>query len=101
MVVLLFIGAIAAVASSPFGIFFAADRNGPDTVSVAEAIAQVNRDYNARLEELQAGDYDSISASRLDSKYDNNVSSATVYGIFNDDGEIVTIYLVDPVVIDD
>lgn len=60
LVVLLFIGAIAAVASSPFGIFFAADRNGPDTVSVAEAIAQVNMDYNARLEELQAGDYDSI-----------------------------------------
>ena len=60
LVVLLFIGAIAAIASSPFGIFFAADRNGPDTVSVAEAIAQVNRDYNARLEGLQAGDYDSI-----------------------------------------
>lgn len=58
-------------------------------------------DHSIYVVDTSAGDYDSISASRLDSKYDNNVSSATVYGIFNDDGEIVTIYLVDPVVIDD
>ena len=51
---------IAAVASSPFGLYFAAERNAPDTVSVAEAVAQVNIAYNAKLEELQAGDYDSI-----------------------------------------
>ena len=51
---------IAAVASSPFGLYFAAERNAPNTVSVAEAVAQVNIAYNAKLEELQAGDYDSI-----------------------------------------
>lgn len=51
---------IAAVASSPFGLFFAQERNAPDTVSVAEAIASVNVSYNAKLEELQSGDYDSI-----------------------------------------
>ncbi len=51
---------IAAVASSPFGLFFAQERNAPDTVSVAEAVATVNVSYNARLEELQGGDYDSI-----------------------------------------
>lgn len=51
---------IAAVASSPFGLFFAAERNAPDTVSVAEAVTQVNIAYNTKLEELQAGNYDSI-----------------------------------------
>ena len=51
---------IAAVASSPFGLYFAAERNAPNTVSVAEAVAQANIAYNAKLEELQAGDYDSI-----------------------------------------
>ena len=51
---------IAAVAGSPFGLFFAAERSASNTVSVAEAVTQVNIAYNAKLEELQAGDYDSI-----------------------------------------
>lgn len=60
LVALVVIIIIAAVASSPFGLYFAAERNAPNTVSVAEAVAQVNIAYNAKLEELQAGDYDSI-----------------------------------------
>ena len=60
LVALVVIIIIAAVASSPFGLYFAAERNAPDTVSVAEAVAQVNIAYNAKLEELQARDYDSI-----------------------------------------
>ena len=60
LVALVVIIIIAAVASSPFGLYFAAERNAPDTVSVAEAVAQVNIAYNVKLEELQAGDYDSI-----------------------------------------
>lgn len=60
LVALVVIIIIAAVASSPFGLYFAAERNAPNTVSVAEAVAQVNIVYNAKLEELQAGDYDSI-----------------------------------------
>lgn len=60
LVALVIVVVIAAVASSPFGLFFAAERNAPGTVSVAEAVAQVNMDYNARLEALQAGNYDSI-----------------------------------------
>lgn len=60
LVALVVIIIIAAVASSPFGLYFAAERNAPDTMSVAEAVAQVNIAYNAKLEELQAGDYDSI-----------------------------------------
>ena len=60
LVALVVIIIIAAVASSPFGLYFAAERNAPNTVSVAEAVAQVSIAYNAKLEELQAGDYDSI-----------------------------------------
>lgn len=48
---------IAAVVSSPFGLFFAGERSAPDAVSLAEAVASVNVAYNAKLEELQEGDY--------------------------------------------
>lgn len=61
LIALVIIIMIAAVANSPFGIFFTEERNAPDTVSVSEAIAQVNMAYNAKLEELQNGDYDSVT----------------------------------------
>lgn len=52
---------IAAVANSPFGLFYAQEPNAPGTVSVSQAVGTVNTAYNARLEELQTGDsYDSI-----------------------------------------
>lgn len=51
---------IGAVASSPFGLFFAQEPNAPGTVSVAQAVGTVNMAYNSRLELLQAGDYDNI-----------------------------------------
>lgn len=60
LVALIVIIIIAAVANSPFGLFFAQERNAPETVSVSEAVAQVNIHYNAKLEELQSGDYDDI-----------------------------------------
>lgn len=60
LVSLVVVMVIAAVANSPFGLFFTEERNAPDTVSASEAVAQVNIAYNARLESLQAGDYDSI-----------------------------------------
>ncbi len=60
LIALVVVVIIAAVASSPFGLFFAAEPNAPGSVSVAQAVAQVNMDYNAKLEELQAGGYDSI-----------------------------------------
>ena len=60
LVALVIIIVIAAVANSPFGLFFAAEHNAPDSVSVSQAVAQVNVAYNARLEDLQAGYYDDI-----------------------------------------
>lgn len=60
LVALICVIVIAAVASSPFGLFFAEEKNAPDTVSVAEAVGTVNTVYNASLEAMQSGDYDSI-----------------------------------------
>ena len=51
---------VAAVASSPFGIFFAGQQKEPDAVSPNAAIAQINVEYTEKLADLQAGNYDSI-----------------------------------------
>lgn len=60
LVALVIIIVIAAVANSPFGLFFAQERNAPGTLSVAEAVNTVNIAYNAQLEQLQADGYDDI-----------------------------------------
>ena len=39
----------------PFGIFFTNEPSAPETVSVSQAVAAVNVEYNAKLEALQAG----------------------------------------------
>lgn len=46
---------------SPFGILFAGESGSSDAVPVSAAVAQVNYDFNARLEELQSGSCDYIS----------------------------------------
>lgn len=50
---------VAAIAASPFGIFFASEPE-PDAVPLNTAIAQINMEYSDRLAALQEGDYDSI-----------------------------------------
>ena len=62
VVVLVVIALIAAIVASPFGIFFSDDSASRDTVPISAAVAQVNFDFNARLEELQSADtYDDIT----------------------------------------
>ena len=51
---------VAAVVSSPFGIFFADQQKEPDAVSPNAAIAQINVEYTEKLADLQAGNYDNI-----------------------------------------
>lgn len=63
LVILLAVTVVAALASSPFGLFFAAERTAPGALSVSEAVVQVNMAYNAKLEELQSGDYDGIEVT--------------------------------------
>ncbi len=60
LIVLVVVVLIAAIASSPFGIFFTSESSAPETVSVSQAVAAVNVEYNAKLEALQAGGYDDI-----------------------------------------
>lgn len=65
LVILIFIVAIAAIASSPFGIFFSGSGgtggSSVPTVSVPEAVGAINAEYNGKLEQLQTGNYDSIT----------------------------------------
>ena len=51
---------VAAVISSPLGIFFADQQKEPDAVSPNAAIAQINVEYTEKLADLQAGNYDGI-----------------------------------------
>lgn len=62
LIIMVVVIIIAAIANSPFGLFFAGESgsNGTATVSVAEAVTQVSMAYNAHLDSLQAGDYDGI-----------------------------------------
>lgn len=62
LVALLVVALIAAIVSSPFGIFFAGSDGGSaqDTVSAAEAVAAIDSAFNARLEEIQAAAHDSV-----------------------------------------
>ena len=53
---------VAAIVASPFGILFSNESREAGIVPISAAVAQVNYDFNERLETLQtADDYDSIS----------------------------------------
>ena len=49
-----------AFLASPLGILFADEQQADDTVPLATAIAEIQGEYHAELEELQNGDYVSI-----------------------------------------
>ena len=60
LLVLLILAVVGAVVCSPFGIFFSNQPQAPETLSTAEAIAQINQELSNRLENIQSGSYDSI-----------------------------------------
>ena len=51
---------VAAIVSSPFGILFTDEPEAPDAVSLSTAMSQINEEYNAYLDSLQAG-YDTVN----------------------------------------
>ena len=62
LVLLLTVILVAAVVASPFGILFSNESREASVAPLSAAVAQVNYDFNERLEALQtADDYDSIS----------------------------------------
>lgn len=55
---------VAAIVASPFGILFSNESREAGVVPLSAAVAQVNYEYNERLEKLQTADsYDSISVT--------------------------------------
>ena len=50
----------SAFLASPLGILFADEQKSDDTVPLATAIAEIQGEYHAKLEELQSGDLASI-----------------------------------------
>ena len=64
LVLLLTVILVAAIVASPFGILFSSESREAGVVPLSAAVAQVNYDFNERLETLQtADDYDSISVT--------------------------------------
>ena len=62
LVLLLTVILVAAIVASPFGILFSNENREAGVVPISAAVAQINYDFNAKLETLQtADDYDSIS----------------------------------------
>ena len=64
LVLILTVILVAAIVASPFGILFSNESREVGVVPISAAVAQVNYEYNERLEELQTADsYDSISVT--------------------------------------
>ena len=64
LVLFLMVILVAAIVASPFGILFSNESREAGVVPISAAVAQVNYEYNERLETLQtADDYDSISVT--------------------------------------
>ena len=64
LVLLLTVILVAAIVASPFGILFSNESRETGVVPLSAAVAQVNYEFNERLETLQtADDYDSISVT--------------------------------------
>lgn len=62
LVLILTVILVAAIVASPFGILFSNESREAGVVPISAAVAQVNYEFNERLEALQtANDYDSIS----------------------------------------
>ena len=64
LVLLLTVILVAEIVASPFGILFSNESREAGVVPISAAVAQVNYEFNERLETLQtADDYDSISVT--------------------------------------
>mgnify|MGYP007105479673 FL=1 len=60
LVLLLMVILVAAIVASPFGILLSNESREAGVVPISAAVAQINYDFNAKLETLQtADDYDS------------------------------------------
>lgn len=78
--------------ASPFGILFTSEPTEEGTVALSTAIAQVNMEYAAELDELQAGDYDEIIVDGVPPDWREVVAVFAVRTAGADDGvDVVTL----------
>ena len=92
LIILLVVALIAAILNSPFGIFFTEEPSDPETVSVSQAVAEVNIDYNAQLEQVQAGGYDDIVIHGQGPDWGEVLAVFAVHTAGRDDGvDVVTL----------
>jgi len=69
---------IGLIIISPFGIFFSGSNKSKGAITASAAVAQINYDFNAKLESMQSGDYNEI----------------TVYGSMADWPEVLSVFAV-------
>ncbi len=91
--IILLIGAILA---SPFGIFFSGNSRDNGAVSVSAAVAQINFDFNSRLEALQSGDYDGIDVSGAIADWPEMLSVFAVKVAGSEDVDAADVATMDP-----
>lgn len=86
LVALCVIFLVAAVVASPFGIFFAGQDPPPDATIPREVVAEVNAEYDAKIENLKAGSYDRIEMTGAPADWRDVLTVFAVKTAGSDDG---------------
>ena len=82
---------VAAIVSSPFGILFTDEPEAPDAVSLSTAMSQINEEYNAKLDALQAG-YDTVNIQGRPPSWRNVIAVFAARTAAADDGmDVITL----------
>ena len=82
---------VAAIVSSPFGILFTDKPEAPDAVSLPTAMSQINEEYNAKLDALQAG-YDTVNIQGRPPSWRNVIAVFAARTAAADDGmDVITL----------
>lgn len=67
----------------------------------ADGVYSLADDYDIYVVDVATGDYDSVSASRLESKYDDEITTdCNVYALLDDDGYVYALFIVGDYIVD-
>ena len=100
LVLAMVIGAAAAVIGSPMGILFANDSNDPDSIPIAEIVAETNADFGTAINDIVSA-HPECSETTMEYDYEDGHTWASywpeVLAVFavqnnlNNDGDVVVI----------
>jgi len=97
VVAIVLICLIGMIAASPFGIFFAGDNTEPDAVPISAAVAQVNYDFNEKLETIQSGvDYTDVVVEGSLADWPEVLAIFAVKVAGSDDVDAIDVATLDP-----